>query len=1238
MGKARATIHRKVCTVIVLAASAVLLFANPLAACASSATPITAVAPGTAPASATPAPATYTFEDDSLRLAVTVEDASLLPQGARIDASIAAPDPGTYDALLLANGYDPALARQMVAVHFAFTLDGTMLDTFSLPVTCRALLKGIDSAGLTAVMLADGSVAEATDLAQAEEGALVSFSSDGAADFGVALLAPAPAATAVPTATPEPTPQPVIYTYEDDTIRLTVTTPDASLVPQDAKLAASASAGDWAEYAEALMGQGYHEGRVLRLEKILAAFAWNDALVDTSGFAVAYDVLLKNVRCDNAVALVLHSGVALTPDSYAQTDEGTRVIFSATGEIAFALALVTAAPMPATFTFENKTIRLNVTIADDSLLPTGAELTVSVKAEGWKDEETALLHLGLDKARLQKLLLINAAFTLDGEPVDTTGVPMACEVLIKSFSPQDAQAWVLPATGDAVPAKELTVTDSGALITFPSFGETAFTLAVADAPQNSIPATYTYEDASVRLTIDVTDVALIPQGAQFAATVTTADWDGYAATLQAQGFNEARARQIVKITAGFTLNGKTFDAAGVPMRYTLLMKNTQKGDSEAWVLLPHTAAQADEYMQTADGAQATFQATGETEIGLAVIDFNPLFYVYEDEAFRLTVSLPDETLLPWDVRLSVDITGESWSDAAYRLEAQGFDESRVQRILHISASFLKGDSPVDLGQVSIRYRLLIKDEQYAGAQAWGLISATAVPADALQRTREGLEAAFSVAGETEVGLAVTLPGRTAYACENDNLYAVAVLSEPGALPQGAQLTVDTLPITDEMQSGVEALALSVADTQPTGLQAGLKAFAAYAFRFVMDAQEYVPQTGTVRITLSFKHPLATAAPPADVQVVRLAETDGGIHVAAMPSATVNGSEQSLTSIAFDADEFPTYLLAEPMIMDDSLGFFLISQEEQTYLHSPYNNGSSTLGIVGGFHLVGFGEVRLYARVYGNILAKTLYAQAGFGTDDTTYDLSYVQDYAQVNAESASAGGGVLALGSEATVSLSDGGRCFAVNGIRLDTPKTIAQDANTSALAFVDLAAAKEQAQSVSDMLAGYADGNIDASFTNRNKRTLTLTSPSAVGVYRFDAHTVTDYARHTLYLEGFTSTGEGCIILNVDCTGVENVTLPPINVTIDDVEASAIGQNANEPCRVLWNFYHCEGVTIVTNTLPGSVLALGATVQVAKPLGGTVIAQNIEVNAETFHSVFQYSLDAVSEEDAAPISTNGGV
>jgi choice-of-anchor A domain-containing protein len=535
------------------------------------------------------------------------------------------------------------------------------------------------------------------------------------------------------------------------------------------------------------------------------------------------------------------------------------------------------------------------------------------------------------------------------------------------------------------------------------------------------------------------------------------------------------------------------------------------------------------------------------------------------------------------------------------LQAQGFDESRVRRMIELSAVWTLNGQAVDIGDAPVGYSVLFKGDAFAGTQAWTLASAAAVAAS-VTRTEDGAQVTVaSAAGQTAFGLAFTLPGRTVYTYEDASLRAVATLSEPGLLPLAAELTVTPVAVDEHTQALLEGLM----DDASAGLLAGRRAVAAYDVRFTADGREYEVQNGGIRLSLYYK--TAPAGSLTDLTVLHLQEADEGAYAVEVPSTYTVDGVRALSSVSFESDGFSTYLLADALTPADPLAYEQVAAEEQTFSHTAYCDGGLALGVAGNFNLVGFDTVRIGACAQGNVLAGTLYAEADFGGTD---GISYLRALMQGNAGCSCR---LLALGSGAAVSLTDEGRAFAADGVTLPATERVYQDADTAALPFVDLAAAEAQARAVSERLAGCGDSGVEADFSDRAARMLTLLSPSATGIYTFSAAELNKNAKNTLYLAGFTSGGDGCMIVNVDCDGETTVSLPPVTLLIDGEAA----QNGAAAGRVLWNLFNCDGANVRTKALSGTVLAAGANVEVTKALYGSVIAKNLQTDAETFGVTF---------------------
>lgn len=288
-------------------------------------------------------------------------------------------------------------------------------------------------------------------------------------------------------------------------------------------------------------------------------------------------------------------------------------------------------------------------------------------------------------------------------------------------------------------------------------------------------------------------------------------------------------------------------------------------------------------------------------------------------------------------------------------------------------------------------------------------------------------------------------------------------------------------------------------------------------------------------------------------------------------------------------------------------------------YSTYYNASSPLGVAGSFHLVGFGTVTLNSHCNGNILANELEAGANFGTSNLTNELTYVVNYTRVNGNSASSASHILVIGSENTVTSTDNNSALAVNGTKLDKPNTLIQDTDSETAPFIDLDAVESYIRTLSTSLAAKDDSGVTKSTSDMNNMRLTLDSPDGAA---FCTLTVAELAAiggnaRNLKMMGFQSSHDGTIIINVDCAGATTITLPNATVWIDGVEQATSETTTFSNGKVIWNFYNAAGVTIETNRMTGMIVAPGATVNIRANLNGTVIAENINVHAESHRTDF---------------------
>lgn len=156
--------------------------------------------------------------------------------------------------------------------------------------------------------------------------------------------------------------------------------------------------------------------------------------------------------------------------------------------------------------------------------------------------------------------------------------------------------------------------------------------------------------------------------------------------------------------------------------------------------------------------------------------------------------------------------------------------------------------------------------------------------------------------------------------------------------------------------------------------------------------------------------------------------------------------------------------------------------------------------------------------------------------------------------------------------------------------------------------------------MSGFREANLDfksASELQADHSKLILRSPSGVGVESIRASELESKFGRKLQIDGFRSGHNGTVIINVDCEGVTQVDLPQARVVLDGQEQGVGEVTEFYAGKVIWNFVNAGGVTIHTHLMTGAVIAPGATVNIGQNLNGTVVADRVNVNAESHRTDF---------------------
>ncbi|MEA4999589.1 MAG: Cna B-type domain-containing protein [Candidatus Limiplasma sp.] len=728
----------------------------------------------------------------------------------------------------------------------------------------------------------------------------------------------------------------------------------------------------------------------------------------------------------------------------------------------------------------------------------------------------------------------------------------------------------------------------------------------------------TFENDQYLLTAALDSGEAFPVGAVLTAEFAPAEWAAHEAALTALGLTAEQLHALVDVRAAITADGLPVSLADATLTCTLLRKGAADGAELAAILTDGLATPADGMLQTEEGALLTLRQAGLPAVTLAwyaapAATPAPLAYTYENDAYRLSVTLPPDVSLPEGTALTAAIVPGAWDGFRAALQAAGYDQTRVTQLLTASATLTLAGEPVDVAGVPLSYALLLKGAACDGMLASLIRDAALTPAT-LTQTEEGALIRFDAADLPPFGLAVTLPGRTVFTYEDDALYAVATLSDAGAIPEGASLIVTPVPIDDTLKPYTDMIGQSTA--QPEAPQADATAaplmgytFTAYDVRFVLDGQELEPASGTVAVSITNK---ADAALPTgdDVRVLHLSEAGDGLTPEELPATVTTEGGQSV--LQFETGSFSIILVANGFTLQPPLTYDLIDQASETFVNSSFYNDNRVLGLAGNFHLVAFNTAYLNTHTNGNVLARKVYASSNFGTNNIPSEVSYIQNYAQVNSTSASSSAHTLVIGSVNTVGLTDGGSSFTINDTKIGKPNNLLQDANTATLGYVDFAAVASEVGGIQSLLASYGNGNLTKNWDDMNNRMLTMVTPGGLGVYNTTAAEMTSISSQPLKLMGLSSSGNGSIILNVDMSGATSVTMPHLYVYVDGTQVSTNETATFTSCRVLVNFINASGKTIDMKLANASVLAPGATVNLNQNLNGTVVADTIYVKAES--------------------------
>ena len=429
------------------------------------------------------------------------------------------------------------------------------------------------------------------------------------------------------------------------------------------------------------------------------------------------------------------------------------------------------------------------------------------------------------------------------------------------------------------------------------------------------------------------------------------------------------------------------------------------------------------------------------------------------------------------------------------------------------------------------------------------------------------------------------------------------------LPSGAQLVVESLDISEEDKTLIENKAKSEDNRKHATDYVG------YNIYFIKDSQEIQPN-GNVVVTITYKNGLdMKKVPGPGVEVYHIT---GGTATRVTEGYPTLSSDEKVNVVSFRTNSFSPFVVTK--IGNYNFNLKYNSQKDAFTTdasYSKYYNSNSPLGVAGSFHMVGFGTVTLGAHTNGNVLANHLNAGSNFGTNNYTDELSYILHYDNVSSTSASNENHLLVLGSENKIGAEDNGNAPSVNGKKIDKPKNIVVDTDSTNTPFIDLDAVKNDMQTRSSTWSNVSNVGVSVDIKSGNS-SITLLQPDGAGYYNMKASDLNNVGTaYEIAMKGFQKGHNGSIIVNVDCSGVDTVNMPKAFIYIDGQQQSTNEVTEFSAGKVIWNFINANGVTINTNLMSGMVVALGATVNAPQNLNGTIVAENIHNTGETHRTDF---------------------
>jgi len=409
-------------------------------------------------------------------------------------------------------------------------------------------------------------------------------------------------------------------------------------------------------------------------------------------------------------------------------------------------------------------------------------------------------------------------------------------------------------------------------------------------------------------------------------------------------------------------------------------------------------------------------------------------------------------------------------------------------------------------------------------------------------------------------------------------------------------------------------------------------------------------SATVATTTSSSHAQSVTKTAASETTTSAKTTTAATSATSATSASAEQQAQSSVSTAKATVSAKTAVSVKTTAVATSQAVTEVNTEvtDGGKAEDDYPDLHNMLGISSQFHIFAR-EAELSAHTNGNVAVGTLSGNVNFGTNIIEElldkDISYIQNINNIASSSFVSAGDTrvnkVIFGENVTVDISNPDRPK-VNGVDIDhlLASEVYQDKDGNVYIDFDAEFAKLEklSASLSEQTPNQSYTNED--FDDLNQRVIDVTDvqPDADGHIVLNLPADVLSTSTPLTIKGLSEDKDGhTVIINVDTAGDQDYH---VNSQIKIVYADGSERNNQETedfgdNHLLWNFYDstasdklATGTISIDRPFQGSILAPAAEIDANQNIDGNLIANKVNVKAETHRWDLQDNVDNEKDGD----------